>query len=881
MAYLIENDCVKLENDFLQIEIQTEKSKIGTFFVLNKQSGEKIAPLQTSELFELNFKGGLFAQKLCASSLKIKRTFGLQSGLCEKLVLEFEEVTVKKVPLCLSLTYELGQREYWFRKYLTISSSNPGEKVVLDYIDFFPLRASAETKTDCLPPQKKSHVSGAALSIGQPVFYASAFLGCEFPATVNTVEEGTVKVRYYSGKKLSALLENGEYISHKAVCGMCPSSDGVIARKALYDYIEKISKPLVLRTQYNSWYDHMLNISAENIEQSFLEIEKAMTAVGSKPLDCFVVDDGWNDYKKDFWCFNSKFPNELYPSSNLTQAFGSSFGLWLGPRGGYTVDTVKFAKQIENGANGYFNRRSLDIDVASEKYINKVSDLMVDYEKRFKLKYWKLDGFMQKPCRNANHDHMTGGFNDMYYYSQGWERWIEIFKRLEKESDGGVFINLTCYAPPSPWMLQFVNCMWMQVSDDMGVITKDENGKKLGCSKKDAMLTYRDDRYYDFLKVRKFAFPQSRIYNHDPIYANEAKVTMTDEEFRSYLFSMAGRGNAFWELYYSFNLMNEEKWRINNDVLLFIEENLRLLKNSTMFGARPSSMQVYGFGSFGKNEGIVMLRNPSGQPKNYTLCLDDKIGAQKELSGARLITVLPYNENGACGKYGYADTVNVMLAPYETKILHFGAQPKMMKVQYVKARSKNELEVMFNQPVVCGKISCVQNKILSCTLLADRRSVLLKFEKPFEQTQSYTLTGVEDLYLFDSDCDVDFDYYENNLVTSGRVRGSGEFSIVATTGGEHPELLFRQGEEIELGIRNDKYYFRVANTTVCSKTSAGDVVQVCAVRERNGVLKLYLNKHLDSGARADGVVRLSGEEAEFFDQNKVKLYSKAFAYNEV
>ena len=56
----------------------------------------------------------------------------------------------------------------------------------------------------------------------------------------------------------------------------------------------------------------MLNISAENIEHSFLEVDKGMTHAGTKALDRYVMDDGWNDYSKGFWSFNDKFPNEAY-----------------------------------------------------------------------------------------------------------------------------------------------------------------------------------------------------------------------------------------------------------------------------------------------------------------------------------------------------------------------------------------------------------------------------------------------------------------------------------------------------------------------------------------------------------------------------------------
>lgn len=90
----------------------------------------------------------------------------------------------------------------------------------------------------------------------------------------------------------------------------------------------------------------MKDITADNIEKSFYEIEKGLSSNGVAPLDAYVVDDGWVDYKSGFCDFNKKFPNQLYDITQLTANLGTKFGLWLGPRGGYGRPDL-FAK--ENG----------------------------------------------------------------------------------------------------------------------------------------------------------------------------------------------------------------------------------------------------------------------------------------------------------------------------------------------------------------------------------------------------------------------------------------------------------------------------------------------------------------------------------------------------
>ena len=123
-------------------------------------------------------------------------------------------------------------------------------------------------------------------------------------------------ISYFAGKALKELSNGNEiYISHPTIGGAARSFDMEVVRADFLEYIKGIEKPIYLRTQYNSWYDNMLDITSENIRDSFFEIEKGLSSAGVTPLNSYVVDDGWVDYDKDFWCFNDKFPNELYELS--------------------------------------------------------------------------------------------------------------------------------------------------------------------------------------------------------------------------------------------------------------------------------------------------------------------------------------------------------------------------------------------------------------------------------------------------------------------------------------------------------------------------------------------------------------------------------------
>ena len=866
-----------IENAGLKKTLSLSKDKIVSSELYNKLSDLTVKAQQGSEEFVIKFKSGLFSKyDVKASELKVVSTQKDLTDDGEIYTIIFAPFKVSDSKLIAKLVYSLRNDSNIIRKHIELSFDKRGNRgVILDYIDFESLKFDSSLNSWSIPKQENSHVPGYALEMGQPLYVDSLFFGIEFPATLNKIKDNTTSLRYYSGKNLTDIMTNNVYVSRNAVIGAADGKTFPQVQRAFFEYIKTISKPIKLRRQYNSWYDHMLNITKDNLYGSFLEIEKALTNTGEKPLDCYVADDGWNDYSKGFWGFNDKFPDELYPISSLTRTLASNFGLWLGPRGGYTNDTIKFARHIEKAGNGYVNKNSHDICVASDKYIAKTSELLLDYQKRFDLNYWKLDGFAQRPCKNKHHDHMVGGDNYMYFYSEVWEKWTAVFDMLYENSKGNYWINLTCYAPPSPWNLMHVSSLWMQISDDVGFI-----GKKDKVSDKDRMLSYRDDRYFDFYNGRQFQFPQRALYNHDPIYGNEAKVSMSDDDFRVYLYTMAMRGSCFWELYYSYNMMNEAKWRINYSVLRFLEDNIDVLANSVIFGGRPSKEQVYGFSAFADNEGILCLRNSSGETTDYTVRLDESIGVNKNLIYAPMLQLLPYNTKGIVHIYSYGDTVKVSLAPYETKILHFGKKTKDLAAESVTTVNKNTVQVTFNQWVDISHLSCESNPIKEARLLEDYMTAEITFENAFNEENLLTLCEIKDIIGNSFHIDITFLWYDDFIVKNA-LCGKGAFSVKATLSGEQECTLMKQGDEVSLIVADDGYiYFKVGNVTLKSDVTVRDKVQIMAVREKNGVLKLYLDG-VPAGGIYAGLYDIKKQSAECYNEGKVVIYNKAFSYDEV
>ncbi len=224
----------------------------------------------------------------------------------------------------------------------------------------------------------------------------------------------------------------------------------------------------------------MMRIDDKNILESFIEVDRELNKVEVRPIESYVVDDGWNNYndthvldevrsgtslnETGFWEFNTKFPNGLTTSSELVNKFGSDFGIWIGPRGGYNF-YGSLADILTKSGKG--SKAGGSIDVADREYVKNFGEMAVDWQNEYGVNYWKWDGFVDRAQYNAfpaadgvpgyANRHMTGGYQHMYHVTDMWEAWIDMFELVRENGQdiNKLWISLTCYVNPSPWYLQW------------------------------------------------------------------------------------------------------------------------------------------------------------------------------------------------------------------------------------------------------------------------------------------------------------------------------------------------------------------------------------------------------------------------------------------
>lgn len=606
---------LKIENGKVRKSVFIETDKLHAQELENKLTG-KIRKDDKYEEFVISYRfNQLYSETLASSECTLSLKGNTLTFNANKSTLLWR----------IDVTYSFDENV--IRKTMQIRCEND---ILLDWVDMGGESVQEGLFQWSAPiPEKRVHIPAYITATGQPVYYDEFFYGLEFPTADNRIKEDRVSAKYYIGKKLSDF--DGCFQTHGFIVGASSGSEMRDYRKSFLEYVYTFARPFRFRVQFNSWYDHMLDIDEEKIETSFKQVAQGLKSVGYRDLDCYVVDDGWVDYKKsEFWAFNKKFPQQFERASELTKELNSTFGVWFGPRGGYTK-AMSYARRLKK--IGYkVNRKSHDICTAQPRYIHDLGEKMAEFMQKYNVTYFKIDGFAIEPCPSKKHGHIVGGENSLYFYTEYWENWAKTFERL-REINESVFLNITSYSHCSPWFLKWADSVWLNNSADMYYEGKGSN--------LNMCLNYRDGRYYDLQEVRQVQFPNAYYYNHEPCYGERnynpplpsmqhKTVIYTDEEYRAYLYACMMRGTGFVELYLSPSMMDGGKWKITAQVLSWAEENFDAISKATYFGGIPKNGDVYGYWALNGGKGFILARNPSEEQKTYTLSLENDTNGSEQ-----------------------------------------------------------------------------------------------------------------------------------------------------------------------------------------------------------------------------------------------------------
>ena len=229
----------------------------------------------------------------------------------QKVTFNFEPYEFKGVTYTISENFVMYEGDHFMRKFLEITvPKEQAGKAEIDYIDLESFEINEKTPQWTIPTDAGGVVQMNTFhaNLGQPIYVDGMFFGCEFPVADTQIVDGNGYMRYYTGKTFNQLVEdqqaedNGEsvhYQTWQTVAGAARSTEHSIIQSDFFDYIDSISTPSEFRIQYNSWFDNMMKISDTNILESFIEVDKELNKTETRPMDSYVVDDGWNAYNTE------------------------------------------------------------------------------------------------------------------------------------------------------------------------------------------------------------------------------------------------------------------------------------------------------------------------------------------------------------------------------------------------------------------------------------------------------------------------------------------------------------------------------------------------------------------------------------------------------
>lgn len=932
----INGDTVTIGNAYISREFSTAEETLKTKKITNKRTdgAETVfAPAEGSEEFKIRVTktnaSDNTVREFVSSQLELSgdpivedtdATINNIAKTGKKITFQFKPYTFKDVDYTISEVIVMYSGDHFMRKYMEISvPENQKANAVIDYIDLESLVVNEGDVTWTIPTDAGGVVqmNQFRANLGQPIYIQGMFFGCEFPVADNEIVDHTGYMRYYTGKSFdrlgqdNQLTQDGKYVTWQTVAGAARSTENEVIQADFFEYINSIATPSEFRIQYNSWFDNMMYISDEIIQDSFIEMDRELNQAEVRPLDSYVVDDGWVNYNKTevapgtdrarragttqnetgFWEFNNKFPEGLTPSSNLVHNFGSNFGVWVGPRGGYNF-YGDLADILTNSGKG--SKAGGSIDVADRTYVENFTEMAVQWMEDYGVNYWKWDGFADNGQYNAfaaadgvpgyANRHMTGGYERMYHVTDLWEAWIDLMetvRQAEKEYNiKNLWISLTCYVNPSPWYLQWANSVWIQC-------TADQADAGPSSSKMDRQMTYRDACYFDFLKNHEFQFPLSNIYNHDPVYGVEGTGmnlnTATNEQFKNYLYMLATRGTAFWELYFSDSIMTDEKYEITGEFLEWAEENYHMLKNSKMFGASPNTGTVlggssnreqnaYGYACFDGTDGIISFRNSANTAKDITVIFDRTLGVPENAGTLKYHMEHSYNLTEGTpitGELTYGDEITYTLQPDEVRILRVSKEGDTTAPEIKRAYSDgaNEITLKFNEKVTGSIFKVNGAEVSSAKASADGLTFRLTVEEGILEDKDMVTVTAEDVSDLAGNPlqkkSVSFLYHKNNallnkagIFSKASTIAAAEDSLVGNNGlsvsaeiyTESIGTVLSQGNEYAIGINEDgTAYFTLNGASAVSKTVVNDGKKhtIIGVKENNGMLKIYIDGELE------------------------------------
>ena len=313
-------------------------------------------------------------------------------------------------------------------------------------------------------------------------------------------------------------------------------------------------------------------------------------------LDAFVWDEGWSDYNT-MWDFHDGFPRGFSETMKAGKQYGAAMGVWLSPWGGY--GEMRTARLAYGRSQGY-EIKDNKLAMSGPKYYAAFRDSCLRMIRRYGVAFFKFDGM--------GGSNMTSG--ERGEFAEDIQAVLQMVSELRRENPD-VFISATTGTWPSPFWTSYSDSIWRQ--------GHDTNFHGAG-NNRQRWITYHDMIAYQRIVRRGPLYPLNSVMFHGLCVGERNKPAKMPRDEKSVVdetWMMFGCGTGIQELYISPHLLTPKMWDELAKAARWSRANSDVLVDTHWVGGDPGEAQVYGFGAWSKQKGILVLRNPADKTQEF------------------------------------------------------------------------------------------------------------------------------------------------------------------------------------------------------------------------------------------------------------------------
>ncbi len=618
------DDLLVLENPHLRYEVRIGGGAVVSRRLENKAGKTAAAP--PAEEFVLEFAGGPVMR---ASEFRCAR-----SGVSELLFTHGSGLEVR-------VRYSLDAGRTYLRKQIALRG---GEARQL-------LRADLENWSGVQRPWR-SMTADRQPNGSHPIYCESLWAGVEFVAAFNEYrDDGFVLRSRPGGVKIGA----DWYSLHSTVIGVAEPG-GV--REAFLRYIEDIRlAPPKWSACYNSWWTLPLRPQHAELIALAAQLKGDLYGQHGVFFDLFAVDEGWTDPKSIWEIDRNALPNGFEDLRRVVESASGRMGLWISPSANYPRST-SYDWARENGFVTVPADKPRGVSLADPRYRGAMLDALRRLVTGSGFAHVKFDGFTARESV-AHHDLLpdADSVEPLAAYA------LELM-RAAKAANPALVSEPTCMNSLvnyiSPWIIQHADTVWGNSGGDCPA------GLGPAPDYREAATSARE--YYIFSSLDEVWLPQNALQYFDIVHCD------APGGFVNHAAMAIGRGRFFLPVYLNPKFMEKEDWRIFAGLLRWARANKDVLRETRVLRSRVEVGEPYCYAHWLDGRGILAVRNPSNENREYTL----------ELPGPGMVayTQFPYRRAVASD----AARVTLELAPWELVFIEVVERAKLREPVALGAR---------------------------------------------------------------------------------------------------------------------------------------------------------------------------------------------------